>query len=103
MEEGSWKEREGLVMLYSTLPTIPGVFLDDSCSPVLRQNQQVLPKHVTDPTEGQVLRFGAGRSTRESSGKRADLARNSLDGGAGRAGEAVSKLRMRHPVPLTQP
>lgn len=99
--EGGWKRGVGkrersLVTLHSTIPTIPGIFWGDSCSAVFRQNQQVLPKQVIDPMAQQVLRFGAGRSSR---GKRADFSRNSLDGGAVRAGGA----EMRNPSPVTQP
>lgn len=44
-------------------------FLDDSCFPVFRQKQQLLPKHIMDPMDQQAVRPGVGRSTRETRGK----------------------------------
>ena len=66
--------------------------LDDSCFPVFRWKQQVLPKHIIDRMDRQALGLGVGRSTGETSGEGAPLMGKSLDGGAVRAGEAVSKL-----------
>lgn len=65
MEEGSWKEREGSGHAAFHYSNYSWGFWGDSCSSVFRQNQQVTPKHITDPMGQQVLRFGAGRSTRE--------------------------------------
>lgn len=60
----------------------------------------MLPKHIIDPTARQAVRLGVGRSSGETSGERAPLMGKSLDVGAGRAGEAVSKLWVSKKIKL---
>lgn len=69
-EAGGEREvgRSGHVAFHHSTLFFP---LDDSCFPVFRQKQQVLPKPRTDLTEQQAVRLGVGRSTRETSGERA--------------------------------